>query len=47
MLRDLGDEHGEQAEDDGEADHDDGAGTHGGLSRLTRPETALVYSGRD
>ena len=38
----LGDEDGEQAENDGKPDHDDGAGTH----YLKRPEYFLTCVGR-
>ena len=41
---DLGDEHGEQAEDNGKPDHDDGTGTHDDKPRLTRPNSSSVCS---
>jgi len=41
---DLGDKHGEQAEDDGKPDHDDGTGTHDDKPRLTRPNSSPVCS---
>ncbi|MEJ2378375.1 MAG: hypothetical protein P8Y71_24325 [Pseudolabrys sp.] len=43
---DVGDEHREQAEDDGKAGHDESAGAHGGLSRLTQNRNLVAFLGR-